>query len=181
MSSEGSVEIIPKERIKNDIKMTENQEEIHENVGSQDMYDDNTTETEDVQHEDKGIDGVKDTEDQKDPGLKYMTVLVRKTYKPDEEDEQGELESQTAQHAEKIVQKWIKRKDIIGVQDITEEDLITDGEELSNYNLWLSEVRTVGKHTLRLEVFFVVVTAKGLKDLVAPDRMEYKRNNIWVE
>jgi len=54
-------------------------------------------------------------------------------------------------------------------------------KDLTNYNDWLSEVRTMGKRTLRIEVFFVVETNKGLKEMIDLDRAEYKQKSIWIE
>ena len=62
--------------------------------------------------------------------------------------------------------------------NVYDEEIIKD---LKDYDLWLSEVRTIGKHTLRLEVFFVVAITKGLKEIIDPDRNEYKHENIWIE
>ena len=83
-----------------------------------------------------------------------------------------------ARYVESVVAKQIIRNDIVGVHDSCEDKTITD---LSNYNRWLSKIRTTGIKTLRVEVFFAVETSKWLKEIADKDRKEYKRENVWIE
>ena len=173
------VEKLPKESIEKEQKLDENKEENHVEVDSCDMNDEKNIKEDELEAiQDKRDDKENVNKGQDRSEIKYMTVLVKKSHKIQEEGEKGAIKLEMAQYVEMIVTKWIKCKDIIGVQDVYEEEII---KYLKDYNLWLSEVRTTGKHTLRLEVFFVVAITKGLKEIIDPDRNEYKCENIWIE
>ena len=66
----------------------------------------------------------------------------------------------------------------MGVQDLYKGTMTTD---LSDYNKWLSEIRTIGTNILRVEVFFAVEISKWLKEIVDKDRNDFKKENISIE
>ena len=99
-------------------------------------------------------------------------------YKLKEDDELQNFEADTAEYTKWLVEKWIKRKDIKGVQDTFTTETITD---LTNLNLWLSETRKTGKKTVRVEVFFTAEMNVGLRDIIEHDIIELRKENVRLE
>ena len=93
----------------------------------------------------------------------YTKILLTKTHKIQEGEDPQDFEDNMAGYAERLVKRSMKRGDIKGVQDINNNKMITD---LSDYNLWLSEPRMIGKKTISVEIYFAVETSMRLWEII---------------
>jgi len=147
--------------------------EIQKENKNQENDDTNTTKGEGMKQK-KG-----ETEYGNERESEYLKLLVTKTHKIKDEEDHKDVELDTINHVAWIVNRWIDRGDIKGVYSFQEERL--NKKEIEEWNTWLSEPKTSGKNTMRVELYFTVETKLGLRDLVNLDRAEYKHQNIWIE
>ena len=170
---------VEKETVKNGQKLMEKQEKDHTSDNVRDEGDEEMEENSESKTEQNDGNG-KDEEKENGEGLekKYVKILLTKMYKLKEDDELQNFEADTAEYTKWLVEKWIKRKDIKGVQDTFTTETITD---LTNLNLWLSETRKTGKKTVRVEVFFTAEMNVGLRDIIEHDIIELRKENVRLE
>jgi len=168
-----------KESIKNDLKWAENQGLSHiEEKESDDteVEKDGSKVDEGVKENEEYIDDKSNREDGSE--VTYTRVLVTKTIKIQDLEDDQDTEAEMANYIHQLVQTWIKRKDIVCVQDLYDGQTTT---ELENYNTWLSDPRQIGQKTVKVELFFAVELPYSLKEIVEKDKIKFKRDNVWIE
>jgi hypothetical protein len=112
------------------------------------------------------------------PVGQYVTILLTKHQKNQEDEEGMETAVEATHNIETMVTGWYERDIIAGVKDMYDNKTITT---FNDYNLYLSEARVSGRDTTRVEIFFTIDTTYSVRELIEEDLPFLKRENLWLE
>jgi len=127
---------------------------------------------------DKNTGDAEDDNEEETAETRFVKVLVTKTHKNQEEDDDYDTVINTTRVIECLVTGWIEKEYVQGVKDMENNNVMTD---LRDYNLWLSEPKMTGTETTRVEIYFTIQTNMTLQDIIDEDIYELKQESMWME